>query len=115
MFQLTAEEKAEVIAKCDHLANLTYAKALPQAFTEHGALMAAAVLNTHRAVEVSVFVVRAFVKLRGTIAENKELARRLDQLESRLAHHDVQIIGLVKAIRELMSPERLPKKRQIGF
>ena len=115
VFQLTAREKTEVIAKCDHLTNLKYAKALPQAFTEHGALMAAGVLNTHRAVEVSVFVVRAFVKLRRTIAENKELARRLGELDSRVADHDVQILALVKAIRQLMSPAGLPKKRQIGF
>ena len=110
VFRLTAREKSEVIAKCDHLANLKYAKVLPFAFTEHGALMAASVLNTARAVEVSVFVVRAFVNLRRTISEHKELARRLIQLERRLVDHDTQILSLIEAIKQLMSPASVPKK-----
>jgi len=115
MFQLTSEEKTEVVAKCDHLTNLKYSKVLPYVFTEHGALMAASVLNTDRAVEVSVFVIRAFVKLRQTITQHKELAQKLGTLERRLAHHDKQIIVLIKAIRKMLSPEPVPKKRRIGF
>lgn len=61
MFELTEEEKAEVVANCDHLSRLKFSPALPAAFTEHGAIMAAAVLNSARAVEMSIFVVRAFV------------------------------------------------------
>jgi hypothetical protein len=64
IFQLSPDEKAEVVANCDHLENLKYSKALPYASTEHGAIMAAGVLNTSRAIEVSVFIVRAFVKVR---------------------------------------------------
>jgi hypothetical protein len=64
LFQLTAREKSEVVANCDHLDRLKYSPRLPYAFTEHGALMVAAVLNTPRAVDVSIYVVRAFVKLR---------------------------------------------------
>ena len=64
LFQLTAEEKAEVVTDCDHLAKLKFSPVLPYAFTEHGAIMAASVLNSPQAVEVSVFVVRAFVRLR---------------------------------------------------
>jgi hypothetical protein len=64
MFQLTPDEKAEVVANCDHLQRLKFSPALPYAFTEHGAIMVASVLNTSRAIEVSVYVVRAFVKLR---------------------------------------------------
>ena len=105
----------EVVAKCDHLSNLKYSKTLPYVFTEHGALMAASVLNTKRAVDVSVFIVRAFVKLRRTIAEHKELSRRLDQLERHLADHDGQILSLVQAIKLLTSPKALPKNRRIGF
>ena len=66
MFQLSIEEKAEVIARCDHLEKLKFSKARPFAFTEYGAIMAASVLNSSRAVEVSVFVVRAFVAFRRT-------------------------------------------------
>lgn len=114
-FQLTAGEKAQVVANCDHLAKLKYSKALPYAFTEHGAIMAASVLNSSRAVEVSVFIVRAFIKLREAIATHKELAQKIAQLENRLADHDDQIIALVHAIKELMNPKPLPEKRQIGF
>ena len=115
VFQLTKEEKTEVVAKCDHLTKIKYSKVLPYAFTEHGALMAASVLNTDRAVEVSVFVVRAFIKLRQMITSHKELARKLAQLEQKLASHDRQIISIVQALRELMSPAEVPARRRIGF
>ena len=68
MFQLTEEEKAQVVANCDHLNRLKFSPVLPHAFTEHGALMAASVLSTPRAVETSVFIVRAFVRLRQILA-----------------------------------------------
>lgn len=119
MFQLSQPEKDEVVANCDHLVKLKYSKSLPFAFTEHGALMAASVLNTPRAVEVSVYVVRAFVALRELLAGNKELAAKLAELEGRIERkletHDQAIAGLIDAIRELMrTPE--PKKNQpIGF
>ena len=92
IFQLSAEEKAELVANCDHLKNLKYSKALPYAFTEHGAIMAASVINSKRAVEVSVYIVRAFVRLRRVIAEHKELSRRIVQIERHLADHDEQIM-----------------------
>jgi hypothetical protein len=115
MFQLSAEEKTEVVANCDHLSKLKYSSSLPYVFTEHGAIMAASVLNSPRAVEVSVFIVRAFVKLRRMIAENKELSRRIVQIERHLAEHDNQIMELVQAIKQLLKPDPLPKKRRIGF
>ena len=115
MFQLTPEEKAEVVAICDHLSKLKFSKVLPYAFTEHGAITAPSVLNSSRAIEVSVYIVRAFVKLRRTIAEHKELARKIAQLERRMADHNEQILSLVQAIRQLMKPEPRPRKRRIGF
>ena len=115
MFQLTKAEKSEVVANCDHLANLKYSSSLPYAFTEHGAIMAASVLNTPRAIEVSVFIVRAFVKLREIIAGHKELQRKINRIEKRLAEHDEQIVDLVDLIKRLLSPDPLPKKRRIGF
>ena len=107
--------KIKVVASCDHLKNLKYSKALPHAFTEHGAIMAASVINSKRAVEVSVYIVRAFVRLRRVIAEHKELSRRIVQIERHLADHDEQIIELIKAIKQLLKPEPPPKKRCIGF
>jgi hypothetical protein len=115
MFQLTAAEKAEVVAVCDHLSALKFSKSRPFAFTEHGAIMAASVLNSERAVEMSIFIVRAFVKLRRAIAGYKDLAGKLDQLERRLVDHDQQIVSLVQAIRKLASPDVIPRRRRIGY
>ena len=114
IFQLTAAEKSEVVANCDHLERLKYSPRLPYAFTEQGALMAAAVLNTPRAVDVSVYVVRAFVRLRDILASNRELAAQLLELEQRVSSHDGTIGELIDAIRRLMAPEP-GKKRSIGF
>jgi phage regulator Rha-like protein len=86
----------------------------PYAFTEHGAIMAATVLNSERAVEMSVFVVRAFVRLREMLATNQQLASKIDELEQRLDTHDASIQDLIEAIRELMAPEPAIG-RKIGF
>jgi hypothetical protein len=86
----------------------------PYAFTEHGAIMAATVLNSSRAVEMSLYVIRAFVKLRELLTSNQELARRFAQLEARLDKHDETIAAILSAIRQLMNPPPL-KRRGIGF
>jgi hypothetical protein len=91
-------------------------KYLPYAFTEHGAIMAANVLNSPRAVRMSVFVVRTFVKLREMLAAHKDLAHKLVELERKLQYHDESIQSLVVAIRQLMMPpEPEPRKKRIGF
>jgi len=110
MFQLTESEKSEVVTNCDHLARLKYSPSVPYAFTEHGAIMAANVLNSPRAVAMSVHVVRAFVRLREVIASHKELVKRLDELEGR---YDEQFKVVFDAIRQLMAPPE--PKRKIGF
>ena len=114
MFQLSAEEKTGVVAKCDHLARLKFSPTHPYAFTEHGAIMLAAVLNTPRAIEVSVFVVRAFVRLREILTTHKALAHKLAELESKIETHDEAIRSLVSAIRQLMTPPTAGQKK-IGF
>jgi len=86
----------------------------PYAFTEHGAIQAANVLNSARAAEMSVHVVRAFVRLRGMVAANRELARKLDELERKVSSHDQAIVGLIEAIRRLTTPPET-RKRPIGF
>jgi ORF6N domain len=86
----------------------------PYAFTEHGAIMAATVLNSERAVEMSVFVVRAFVRLREVLSTNQQLAGKIDELEQRLDTHDASIQELIEAIRELMAPDPASGRR-IGF
>jgi hypothetical protein len=87
---------------------------LPYAFTEHGAIMAANVLNSKQAVEMSVFVVRAFVKLRETLATHKELSDKLTELERKVGTHDKAIVSIIAAIRGLTeTPKR--RSRAIGF
>lgn len=120
MFQLTDEEHAALRSQFAtlKLGRGQHRKYLPYAFTEHGAIMAATILNSPRAVEMSVYVVRAFVKLRELLGSNKELARRFDELEARLEKrlttHDQAIAAILSAIRQLMNPP-VPKRRPIGF
>ena len=101
MFRLSSQEKQEVVTNCDHLNKLKFSKALPFAFTEHGAIQAANVLNSTQAADISVYVVRAFVRLRELLAPNKKLAQRLDELEQhierKLETHDQAIAGLIKS------------------
>jgi phage regulator Rha-like protein len=115
VFQLTFREHASLrsqfVTSKERRGGRRYA---PYAFTEHGAIMAATVLNSERAVEMSVFVVRAFVRLREMLANNRKLAGKIDELESRLDTHDSAIQDLIEAIKELMTPEDPPRKR-IGF
>ncbi|MGI9087547.1 MAG: ORF6N domain-containing protein [Chthoniobacterales bacterium] len=87
---------------------------LPWAFTEHGAIMLASVLNSEVAIDASIRVVRAFVQLREMISANSELARKFADLEKRLDTHDAQIAQLFSAIRQLLAPAPI-KKREIGF
>jgi hypothetical protein len=89
-------------------------RTLPYAFTEHGAIMAATVLNSEQAVEMSVFVVRAFVRLRQTLAANKEVAARLEELETHMETHDGAIREIFDVIKRLMNPHR-SRRSKIGF
>ncbi len=87
---------------------------MPYAFIEHDAIMAATVLNSERAIQLSIFVVRAFVRMRRALATNEQIAAKLAELESRLESHDADIQELVEAIRELMAPPARSPHR-IGF
>jgi hypothetical protein len=89
-------------------------KYLPWAFTEHGALMAANVLNSPRAVQMSVYVVRAFLRLREWVVGQTELATKLSELERRVAGHDEDLRAIVQTIRRLVAPPDTPRRR-IGF
>jgi len=114
MFQLSKEEKDEVVTNCDHLATLKFSRTLPYAFTEHGALMLGNVLKSDRAIEVSLLVVRTFVQLREMLSTHKDLAAKLEALERKIGSHDQAIAGLIDAIRQLMTPPE-QGKRPIGF
>ena len=87
----------------------------PVAFTEHGAIMLASILNSQRAVEMSVSVVRAFVLMREQLTASKELAQKLSELEGRVSGHDEAIQNLFEAIRQLIEPPLLENRKPIGF
>ena len=117
MFQLTKKESNHLISQ---IATSSWGgrRKLPYVFTEHGAVMLASVLNSEVAVEASIQVVRAFIKLREVLTTHKELALQIEKLErrfgSRLDEHDKEIQTLFEAIRQLMQPPNPPRKR-IGF
>jgi len=113
MFQLTDKEKEDVIANCDHLVKIKFSRTNPFAFTEHGAIMLASVLNTQTAIQASVLIVRAFVKLREILLTHKELAKKLIELE---AKYDKQFKVVFQVLRDLMQQETEKKERpKVGY
>ena len=115
VFQLTPEEKKGVIAKCDNPAKVLYYRGLPMALTEHGALMASMVLNSPRAMEMSVFVVRAFVGMRKEMSRNEEVLRRLAEMDQTLLLHDEGLRDLYQKLMPLLEPGPEVERRKIGF
>lgn len=124
MFQLDAEEAkslrlqfATLDATDGHskAGRGRYSKYLPMAFTEHGAIMAATLLNSPRATELSVYVVRAFVELRGMLASSQELAGKVNTLERKVSRHERHIAELVDSMAELLATPAPAPKRAIGF
>ena len=116
MFALSEEEtialRSQIATSKDGRGGRRYR---PYAFTEHGAIMAASVLNSDQAIQTSVFVVRAFVQIRQMLYSQKHLANRVDCLEKAVADHDEQIVLIVDAIRLLAPPEEEPPKEPFGF
>jgi hypothetical protein len=114
-FQLTAEEftnlKSQIATSSFHGGR----RYRPWVFTEHGALMLASVLNSEIAVQASVRVVRAFVRLREMVAANAQLAVKLEELERRFDSHDDAIANLFATLKQLLEPAEAPKRREIGF
>ncbi len=117
MFQLTSEEHESLRSQFVTLktGRGQHRKYLPYVFTEHGALMLGNVLKSEQAIEMSLMVVRTFVRMRELVAGNKELAQKLAQLERKVGAHDKAIAEIINAIRQLMAPEEPKKKRPIGF
>ena len=117
MFQLTADE---AMALRSQFATLKtgrgqHRKFLPYAFTEQGVAMLSSVLNSDRAVEVNIAIMRAFVRLREIMSTHKDLAHKLDEIERKLGEHDEKFAVVFEAIRQLMAPPAAPAKRRIGF
>lgn len=114
MFQLTQDEKEEVVANCDHLKNLKYSPNLPYVFTEHGAVMLASVLNSDRAIEVNIQIVRFFTQIREMLLTNKDILLKLEQLEKKVTGHDENIQLIFQALKQLLNQPQEPRRR-IGF
>lgn len=112
VFQLTEDEKAKVVANCDHLKNIKYSNTLPYAFTEHGAIMAAGVLNSQTAVDISIVIVRAFVKLRHLLIEHTELKREVEALRKQTEER-FEIV--FEVLDQLISDDEDSPGRKIGF
>ena len=122
MFQLTWDEMKSLRSQFVTLKNRKqgtskkgqHIKYLPYAFTEQGIAMLSSVLNSERAIQVNIAIMRAFVKLRGILSSRKELVSKLNELERKLEKHDMEIGAIFEAIRQLMIPPEKPKRR-IGF
>ena len=115
MFRLTEAEKTEVVTNCDHLQRLKFSPQLPYAFTEHGAIMAASVLNSPDAVTMSIFVVRAFVQMRERLLVNAEILKRLAEIDKTLLEHNEALSVIWEQLQPLLAPPDDPPKKQLGF
>ena len=111
MFSFTKEEKDELVTNCDRFERLKHSSSLPRAFTEQGVAMLSSVLNSERAIDVNIEIMRAFVRLRQMLSAHKDLERKLIALEKK---YDEQFKVVFDAIRALMAPTQKPK-RKIGF
>src|SRR5438105_11497412 len=114
-FVLTREELTSLISQNAISRSHGGRRTLPIAFTEHGAIMLASVLNSEIAVQASVRVVRAFVRMREMVAANAQLAAKLEELERRLDSHDEAIVDLFATLKRLLEPSEPSKRREIGF
>ena len=111
MFRLNKKEKDELVTNCHRFASLKHASSLPHAFTEHGVAMLSSVLNSDRAIQVNVAIIKTFIRLRQILSHHKRLEQKLKQLEKR---YDAQFRVVFEAIRKLMVEEDHPKPK-IGF
>ena len=114
MFQLSEEEKNEVVTNCDHLKNLKFSPNLPFAFTEHGAVMLASVLNSERAIESNIQIIRVFTKMRELLLTHKDILLQLEKVEKKLTGHDEDIALIFKYLKQLLITSQ-PQRNKIGF
>jgi hypothetical protein len=119
MFQLTEKEKTEVVAKCDHLCRLRFSPHLPFAFTEHGAVMLASVLNSDRAVLANVQVVRVFTKMRKLVETHSEILVKLSELQKKETEQDRKILLIFEYLKQFEQAKNdalnFKERKRIGF
>lgn len=115
MFRLNTKEKSELVTICHRFQTMKHSAALPYAFSEHGVAMLSSVLNTERAIKISIIIVKTFIKLREIITTHRELALKLEALERKYSNHDVKIQAIFRTIKELLKPPKAKERRVIGF
>ena len=115
VFRLSQKEWGEVVANCDHLGKSLFTNALPTAFTEQGALMASAVLRSAQAIQMSIYIVRAFVRMREAMSANEVILRRLAEIDKTLLVHDEGLRDLYQKLMPLLEPRPEVERRKIGF
>ena len=119
MFQLTEQEKEEVVAICDHLKRLKFSPNLPYVFTEHGAVMLASVLNSDRAIKVNIQIVRVFTRMRQLLETHAEILRKLEQLQKKDVEQDKQILLIFESLKQLEQTKQqqleITERNRIGF
>ena len=115
VFRLSKKEWAEVVANCDHLGKSLFSNTLPMALTEQGALMASTVLRSTKAVQMSIYIVRAFVRMREAMSANEVILRRLAEIDKTLLMHDEGLRDLYQKLMPLLEPGPEPARRKIGF
>lgn len=114
MFQLSAEEKEEVVTNCDHLKKLKFSHNLPYVFTEHGVAMLSAVLGSEQAVQMSIFIMRAFIKMRKSLETYKDLALKIGEIEATQIQDHAMLKNIHNVVKRLLEPPLKPKEK-MGF
>jgi hypothetical protein len=114
MFQITQQEKDEVVANCDHLKSLKFSSTLPYVFTEHGAVMLASVLNSERAIQMNIQIVRIFAQLREMALTHKDILIKLAKIEKKITNQDEDIKLLFDAVKSLLKEPEV-KREKIGY
>ena len=114
MFKLTKKEKEEVVTNCDHLKALRFSPNLPYAFTEYGAIMLANVLNSDKAIQVNIQIVKVFTKMKEMLLTNKDILLKLEKMEKDVKENKKDIAMIFEALKQLLTPPQ-QKRRMIGF
>lgn len=115
MFVLTQVEWSELITNCDKFKKAKHYPVLPSAFTEQGIAMLSSILNSEKAIQLNIEIMRIFMKMREYLIMHSEFKNKLEEIEKKFGVHDLQIRKIFEAIRELHKPESIPSKKPIGF
>jgi hypothetical protein len=115
VFQLNNEEKVELVANCDRFLMLRHSTTLPYAFTEHGAVMLACVLNSEKAIQANIQIVRVFTAIREMSLHNKDMLLKIEQIEQKIGMHDKEINVIFNTLKKMLEPKPIPKRNRIGF